>query len=239
MRIPALILLISLCGSAPACAQLPAQIGAIHCEADISTRRPDVAALEAKCLSRMKGIAVRRGEALRISLQDGKTKSLLSNNRACEEGNAEKCVDYRLEAYYPDSQLFVLTARVYESYSVLVVNGTTGTTTNMDDSPHLSPNGERLVVAFSSEAWSTDRDIAVYRIENGALRLEWSYKAKGYEQWKFVAWDGDARIKLRVTLYGEDQSSGLTTRDADLRRTDAGWRLNKHTRPSPKPAAVK
>ena len=239
MRIPALIFFLSLCGGAPACAQSPAQIDAIHCKADISTRRPDVAALGAKCLSRMKGIAVRSGDALRISLQNGKTKSLLSNNRACEEGNAEKCVDYRLEAYYPGLHLFVLTARLYEANSVLVVNGTTGAATNMDDSPHLSPNGERLVVAFSSEAWSTDRDIAVYRIENGALRLEWSYKAKDYEQWKFVAWDGDARIKLRVTLHGEDQSGGLTTRDADLQLTDAGWRLNKRMLPSPKATAVK
>ena len=82
------------------------------------------------------------------------------------------------------------------------------------------------------------RGIAVCRIVIGALLLEGGDKGKDYGQWKCVAWEGGARSKLRVTLHGEDQSGGLTTRDADLQLTDAGWRLNKRMLPSPKATAV-
>lgn len=217
----------------PAHAQQRAPASDVHCEA--GTEQKDLyAKLEAKCLSQMKGLASRNGDKLRLVLNDGKIKTISSNSRACEDGDAGKCLEYRLAAYYPAQQLFVIDEGAYESSAAIVVNAQTGAITRMEDRPHMAPGRDRLVVAFSSEAWETEKNIAVYKIEKDAVRLEWSYKAKGYEMWEFGAWDVDDRIKLRVTLWVADSSGKpeLTTQDAELLRTSAGWRLNKQVKKS-------
>jgi|KBSMisStaDraftv2_1062788.scaffolds.fasta_scaffold330598_1 hypothetical protein len=239
MRLVAIIILASMYSCNPAGAEPTAQSGEIHCEPEKAAQNQDFAKLEAKCLAQMNGLASRNGDELRLVLASGKIKSLLSNHRACDDNDADKCLMYRLSAYYPAQQLFVIEADQYESYSVAAVSASTGATTLMDDHPHLSPGGKRLAVAFSSEAWETKRDIAIYTVENGMLRLEWSYKAKDYEQWEFAGWDGDDHVKLRVTSRLTDSAGkeDLATRDADVRRTDAGWRLRKPTNAKPKRGA--
>jgi hypothetical protein len=66
-----------------------------------------------------------------------------------------------------------------------------------------------------------------------SLKLEWSYKASEYEMWNFVAWDGDERIKLKVTLWTVDRSGTrvLATQNAEVQRTILGWQLNKNIGP--------
>jgi len=217
----------------PAHAQQRVPASDVHCEA--GTQQKDISAkLEAKCLSQMKGLASRSGDKLRLVLNDGRIKTISGNSRACQDGDAQKCLEYRLAAYYPAEQLFVIDEHAYESSGAIVVNAQTGAITRMEDRPRMAPGRERLVVAFSSEAWEVKRDIAVYKIEPDAVRLEWSYKAKDYEMWELGAWDVDDRIKLRVTLYAANSSgkSELTTQDAELLRTSAGWRLNKQAKKS-------
>lgn len=63
-----------------------------------------------------------------------------------------------------------------------------------------------MAVAFGSEAWDTDHDLAIYAIDSGGLRLEWSYKAKDYEIWEFAGWEGDDNVKLRVTSWTVDKN---------------------------------
>jgi len=178
----------------PARAQQRVPANDVHCEASSTEQKDIYAKLEAKCLSQMKGLASRDGDKLRLVLNDGRIKTISSNSRACEDHDAQKCLKYRLAAYYPAQQLFVIDEDAYESSAAIVVNAQTGAITHMEDRPRMAPSRERLVVAFSSEAWETERDIAVYKIEKDAIRLEWSYKAKDYEMWEFGAWDVDDRI---------------------------------------------
>ena len=165
----------------PAHAQQRVPASDVHCEANSTEQKDIYAKLEAKCLSQMKGLASRNGDKLRLVLNDGRIKTISSNSRACEDGDAQKCLEYRLAAYYPAQQLFVIDEAAYESSGAIVVNAQTGTITRMEDRPRMAPSRERLVVAFSSEAWEVGRNIAVYKIEQDAVRLEWSYKAKDYE----------------------------------------------------------
>ena len=82
------------------------------------------------------------------------------------------------------------------------------------------------------EAWDVEKHIAIYYVQKGGLKLEWSYRAKEYEMWEFVSWDNDERIKLNVTLSAVDPNGALlATQPANLRRTIFGWQLNKNVGP--------
>ena len=90
-----------------------------------------------------------------------------------------------------------------------------------------------MVAAAAIEAWDVEKEIAIYAVQMNSLKLEWSYKASEYEMWNFVAWDGDERIKLRVTLWTVDRSGTrvLATQNAEVQRTILGWQLNKNIGP--------
>jgi len=100
----------------------------------------------------------------------------------------------------------------------------------MDAHPHLSPGGTRLVAAAAIEAWEVEQHIAIYYVQKDGLKAEWSYKAKVYELWEFVSWNGDERIELNVTLRTVNRGGAeeLATQRAGLRRTIVGWELNKN-----------
>jgi len=212
----------------PALAQQRQPTEEVHCLKEESKSEDSIQA-ERRCLQRLTGLASRRGDALRLTLEDGSFKTFVDNKRACAEGDAEKCLLYRVAAYYPLQKLFVIELAAYESFSVLVISRRTGTVTMVDEHPHLSPGGKRLVAAAAIEAWDIDHEIVVYSVQNGSLALEWSYKAQEYEMWNFVSWDGDDRIKLEVTLWTVDQAGNraLVPQSAELRRTSPGWVLKK------------
>ena len=131
MRLLAIMILASLYSCNPAGAEPIAPPGEVHCEPEKAAQNQDSAELEAKCLARMNGLASRKDDELRLVLAGGKIKSLLGNHRACDDNDADKCLMYRLGAYYPAQQLFVIEAVQYESYSIVAVSASTGATTPM------------------------------------------------------------------------------------------------------------
>jgi hypothetical protein len=214
----------------PAFAQPREATAQVHCRFDNAEENQDLLQLEGTCLAQLKGLASRDGDVLRLTLENGRAKTFTDESRACQEHDAEKCLQYRLAAYYPIPKLFVIDALAYESSRALVVSRRTGTSTILDVRPHLSPSGKRLVAAAAIEAWDYENDIVIHSVQNGTLAREWSYKAQEYEMWKFVSWDGDDRIKLEVTLWTVDAGGNraLATRSAELRRTSSGWVLKKN-----------
>ena len=203
----------------------------VHCES--TGKGEDSIQLERLCLARIGGVATRLGADLRLKLENGTTKTFTDERQACEQQNPAKCLEYRLAAYYSIPKLFVLEQLAYESSRVMVVNGRSGSITRMDVHPHLAPSGKRLVMAAAIEAWDVEKEIAVYSVQKEKTELEWSYKAQDYEMWRFVAWDGDDRIKLEVELWtvGSNGKPTLAAQPAELRRTNAGWSLNKNVKP--------
>ena len=216
--------------AAPALAQQRAATAQVYCGSDNAKVNQDLIQLERTCLAQLRGLASRDGDVLRLTLENGKTKTFTDESRACQQHDAGKCLQYRLAAYYPIPKFFVIDWLAYESSRALGVSHRTGASTRLDVRPHLSPSGKRLVAVAAVEAWDYDNDMVVHSIRNGSLALEWSYKATEYEMWKFVSWDGDDLIKLEVTLWTIDRGGNraLVTQSAELRRTSSGWLLKKN-----------
>jgi len=188
----------------------------VDCTPDKTKADPGPRETERPCLQQLNGLATRSGNLLRITLENGTTKTFKDEREACERNDVEKCVLHRLTAYYPAQRLFVIEVDAYESFRVIAVHRRSGSVTQLDDYPHLAPGGKRFVTAFSSEAWDVERDIGIYSVAADSLELEWEYKAQDYEIWNFVAWDGDDGVKLTVISHVKDSSgkSQLATRRA-------------------------
>jgi hypothetical protein len=229
MRILPVVFATVLLGGA-ALAQQREPAAEVHCVRD-QAKSEDQDEAERRCLEQLTRLASRDGDVLRLTLEDGSFKTFTDERPACEQHQVEKCLLYRLATYYPIQRLFVVERQAYESFDVIVVSGRTGAVTKMDVHPHLSPGGTRLVATAAIEAWEVEKHIAIYYVQKDALKLEWSYKAKNYEMWEFVSWDGDERIKLSVTLRTVNRSGAeeLATQPASLRRTIVGWELNKNS----------
>jgi hypothetical protein len=229
------ICLIAICPCSASLAQTPAPrvaVQDIHCEpGKLPPEQKASVELEAKCLAGMQGLASRKGDELRLSVKRGETKTFTSNSRACDEQDSERCVKYYLVAYYPDLRIYVVEGNADESNAVFVVGGVDGSTTRLDDYPHLAPGRKRLATAYGSEVSETKHDIAIYEVEDGRLRLSWSYKAKDYEMWEFGGWNGDEHVKLRVTSWitGKRGDRELITREAALHLAGATWKLDKNS----------
>jgi hypothetical protein len=228
MRIFPIVLATALLGGA-ALAQQREPAAEVHCVRD-QAKSEDALQVERKCLEQMTGLASRDGDLLHLTLEDGSFKTFVDERPACEQHDTGKCLLHQLATYYPIQKLFVVERQAYESFDVIVVSGRTGAVTKMDVHPHLSPGGTRLVAAAAIEAWEVEKHIAIYYVQKAGLKPEWSYKAKNYEMWEFVSWDGDERIKLNVTLRIVNRAGAeeLATQPAALRRTIVGWQLNKN-----------
>jgi hypothetical protein len=214
----------------PAFAQEREVTAQVNCRSGNAKENQDLIELERACLAKLRGFASREGDVLRLTLENGKSKTFADETRACQQHDAEKCLRYRLAAYYPSPKLFVIDWLAYESSRALVVSRRTGATTTLDVRPHLSPSGKRLVAAAAIEAWDVKNEIVIYSVQNGSLALEWSYKAQEYEMWDYVSWEGDDRIKLEVALWTVDGGGKqvLVKQSAELRWSSSGWALNKN-----------
>jgi hypothetical protein len=173
----------------------------------------EVAAMENAeriCLSRLRGLATRSGASLHLTLHNGTTKAFNS--------------DYK--AHLPAHQAVLLQADEYESGAALFVSLRSGNVTILDDEPHFAPSGQRFVVVKGSES-DRDNDIAIYTAKSDPPALEFTYSSpeQTYASYSFVAWDGDARIRLKV--YTRDKA-GADPREFDTQaiRTEAGWRVD-------------
>jgi hypothetical protein len=202
-------------------------------QADIAARctypdSVDVAAMqnaERICLSRLRGLATRAGADLHLTLQNGTTKTFTSDYKACQDGDADKCIQYWFRTHLPAQQAVLLQADEYESGATLFVSLRSGNVTILDDEPHFSPSGERFAIIKGGES-DRDNDIAIYTAKSDPPALEFGYSTpeQTYASYAFVGWDGDTRLRLKVYTR---EKAGAEPKDFDAQavRTDQGWRL--------------
>jgi hypothetical protein len=122
--------------------------------------------------------------------------------------------------------MFVLRKGGYEIVRYLVVSGQNGKSFELEDEPHLAPDGKRFVVVAADEMNGWDKDVAIFSTSSFPPRLEWSYKTQNpdeYAIYSFVAWDGNGRIKLRVNAA---QAKDV---DSEVTRTSDGWKVRLRT----------
>jgi hypothetical protein len=195
----------------PSFSQESSPIEAVRCER------------EAECLRALKGRAGRQGDVLRLKMADGKWKTMRSNKKACDKDDAAKCVIRELRAYLPAQAIYVVEWTTAGDGGSEVLSATTGQTETLDTMPEFSPSGRWFVSVDPDELNERQYDIAIWSVEAGELKHEFSYMrdAAAYEAWEFKGWDGEDRIKLRLTR------PNVPPVDTEAVHTDAGWRLKR------------
>jgi len=196
-------------GSAPAQVRQPTE--PVECER------------EAACLRALKGLAARQGEVLRLKLADGKWKTLGSDKKACQRNDTAHCVIRELRAYRPEQSLFVVEWTTAGDGGSEIVSATTGEVETLDTMPEFSPSGRWFVSVDPDELNERHYDIAIWSAEGGEVTPAFSYMrpANAYEAWEFEGWDGDDRIRLRVT-----RANG-TPVETEAVHTETGWMLKR------------
>ena len=227
MRLPSLLLALLLSGSATIAQMLPS---AAQGQASRATLPADAIRCveEADCLWHLKGRVERSGDVLRLKLEDGKTKELASNKKACEEHDTSQCLVQRLAAYLPTQQFYIVDVEIYESSRTAVVNARTGEEAILHTAPHFSPDGRWFVAADES----ADHDVAIWvtiphpNLSFGPYQV-FLHDGLGIESpargWEFLAWEGNNRVRLKVFVFVDGETKQVET-DAVL--TDWGWKLN-------------
>lgn len=184
---------------------------------------------EADCLSQLKGIARRTGDVLRVKLENGKTKTYKSDRKSCDSmTDIDKCIVYDLRVYHPTASAFAIDIGYYEGGAAEVVSIKTGRVLALDTLPQFSPSGRWFVSVSNTEMGDRAYDVGIWSTTSDVPKQELRYstpKGAPYEYWDFVAWDGDDRIKLKVSVSAGDGSSREFETDAV--RTEQGWNLNR------------
>jgi hypothetical protein len=200
----------------------------VLCEHDAMKSEPTAEQDEARCLAQLKRLTSRNGGDLHVALNGGKPKLFRDDVSGCEEGAWEKCITFQLAGYHPIGRLYLVVKSYYEGYEVLVVGRGTGGEMGISTVPSFSPSGRYFVSIDATELGDRKYDIAIWSIGKQDLpKLEWQYqtpRGDPYEAWEFVGWDGDERIKLKVSV---NPGNGMKDFDADAVRTARGWQLNR------------
>jgi hypothetical protein len=192
----------------------------------VSEERETTCEKEEKCLADLHRIASRSGNVLKLKLDSGAIKTFRSDPKACEDNDARKCSEMTLVGYMPPQHMFVLRKGAYELVRYLVVSGQNGKSFELEDQPHLAPDGKRFVVVAVDEMNGWDKDVAIFSTSSFPPRLEWSYKTQKPDEfalYSFVGWDGNGRIKLRVN------AAQVEGADAEVTRTAEGWKIRLRT----------
>ena len=145
----------------------------ILCEAG-QRRSSETRRKELECLAGFSGVVTRSGDDLRFKLDNGQTKIVKSNSRACKQIPIGDCIIYELVGYIAASKQFVLQVSFYESVFVHLLSRRTGTVTKLEGYPRLSPSGKEFVTVAASDAWAIDNPIAVY-LNTDPPNLEWRF----------------------------------------------------------------
>jgi hypothetical protein len=98
------------------------QFQPILCEPD----QNDLLVESVECLERFKKFVARDGDVLRLKLENGETKVYTGNRKDCEEGTGEECRVFRLIAFYPSLQSFLVERGLYECAYYELVSRRTG-----------------------------------------------------------------------------------------------------------------
>src|SRR6185295_17661725 len=94
-----------------------------------------------------------------------------------------------------------------------------------EDFARFSPSGDKFVVVAGDFATPAKNVIAIFSTRRDPPTLEWNYPdQEGAEVYEFAGWDGDERIRLRVTKVGLGAYQDL---DAEVVHVNGKWILNK------------
>ena len=102
----------------------------------------------------------------------------------------------------------------------------------LETMPEFSPGGRRFVSVNHTELGDRSYEIAIWATAPDVPKQEFRYatpEGDAYEYWEFVGWDGDDRIRLKVSV---NEGNDHKAYETDAVRTGQGWKLNRpHKKP--------
>jgi hypothetical protein len=160
---------------------------------------------------------------VRVKLADGKVKTFKENTQTDGEGWRT----YGVRAYYPQWNSVVVGVGYSEGGDVMVINHLTGTSVTPLNVPQYSSNGEFFAAVGNCDAYCTE-GIEIWSNASDPPKRLFKHEPVGGRRYEFAGWEGDDRLKVRVSLWGPD-SKGKLPRDkskpAEVVRGPKGWRL--------------
>jgi len=184
------------------------------------SQEPISCQVEEECLTRLRGKVSRKDEVLTIRLGNGKTRKFRPS-KACEVDDHPECVGYSLMGYRPAQSVYLVITYGWEANSILLIDANTGGQLELPDEPYFSPSG-RWFVVFGGEY---EHHLSIWSLDAGRAKRELFYKyySNGAsETWCFLGWDGESRIRFKVSP-AETWEKYVET-DAVLK--EQGWVLN-------------
>lgn len=85
--------------------------------------------------------------------------------------------------------------RFWEGNTFILVSDVSGEQFSMAAIPHASPKTMKLVSVSASEAYNPN-EITVWHVTPERLKQEFHYSPEEYALYKFLAWDGEAKVRL-------------------------------------------
>ena len=180
---------------------------------------------DADCRQKLKGLFTRKGSTLTLNLDGGKSKTYVGNHAACRDGDASKCLVFRVESYFPQTRSYLVQRGHYECGGRHWVSRRTGSEIEIDSTypaPVLSPNAKYLLSLDRGEACDSKYYITIWSMATDPPKLEFTYRNTQYEMWEVTSWDDDTHIRMTAWINTNEASYD---QEAELVREKSGWAL--------------
>jgi hypothetical protein len=192
-------------------------------------------AYEKACIAHANSSVVRRGGELRLKFENGRSKVYKDSwgKAACEEGRNKRCEHYVFYDYFPDSKLFLVHVDSWETQGWFLVSQLDGKEKQIVAAPGYSPNRKWLASVYGTDGPDdVNNGIDIVPASLRPTERAFHYRPKDYELWKFIGWDADDRLLLKVTWWvGND----LVAWPAEVVRVNGEWQLNRWPPTSSRP----
>lgn len=179
---------------------------------------------ESACLSELRNSATRKGAVLTLKLENGATKTFLSNPTACQNDDASRCTDYRVIGYHAAAHLYLIRGQGYQEHDCALVRARDGKVTTLANVPHFAPDGATFILVNDNATSIRPFDLAIGSITADGPVLAWQRPPNDSEAFEFQRWIDNDRIAF-VVRYSDLKGNECPQRrcDAVLVRFGASW----------------
>ena len=179
---------------------------------------------ELDLLRSLHGLAARGEGVLVLHIADGRALEV-RDGRDCRGDDADedvmRCVTHRLIAHFADHHAFLVRNDHWVTYNYSWIDDRSGTTVDIEDLPHFSPDGMHFVVTKPNQMPGFN-GIQLWRLVDDMPVLEFQYSPPQFALFDFRAWINDTDVLLDVTGYVERRP---VVRLTHLLRATDGWHV--------------
>lgn len=185
----------------------------------VTGREPALDSAEAPHLAKDAGTGVRNGDTLTITLANGERMTFVDDT-----SSVDHWVRYVYLGKIPGTSFMHVDAGFYEGGVSLLVDGTTGKKTMVDDAPTFSPSGRLVAVpSMDLEAGYDPNRLTLYMTAGDSLTQVWRIDSISWGP-DSVAWHGEDSLFVRRAFLAEADLT-YAYRDAWVVRGPDGWRM--------------